>query len=185
MLLTLFYFYSCAQEYNERARAMKLNNEAMELSFGKDDSIILRNSIKLLNDAISIDSTYILAYSNKVSILFTLKEYIEVIKTIDKLSNFTEENAFNYLMKGISYKKMGDSVQADSSLKSALLIASKFGTNMDKAMYFELLVYFEGKEVALNKLVELYSEGIINEKLYDNFEEVIKQIDETDVFGDF
>lgn len=185
LLLIVINLFSCAQENKVREQAIKLNNEAMSYSLGKDDSISLKNSIKLLDSAIAIDSTYLLAYTNKVSLLFQLKNYEDVIKTIDKMSNFTEKSAYIFMMKGIAYKKIGFNELANSNLFEAFKISSNFKVNIDKAMYFHLLVYFESKEVALERLNELYRKGEIDENLYKNFNEVIRSMDETDVFKDF
>lgn len=185
MLLTLITFYSCAQKNEKREQAMKLNDEAMSLSLGKDDSISLKKSIKLLDKAITIDSTYLLAYSNKVSILFQLKNYNEAIRTLNKMSDISEKNAFIYMMKGIAYKKIGYNEIADSNLMSAFKLSSDFDTNMDKSIYFNLLVYFKGKEVAIERINELYKKGELDENLYQNYSEVISSIDEADIFKEY
>src|ERR1700733_3430849 len=78
---------------NVRGTATELNNKAINLSsknMGDIDSI--KKSLKLLDDAILIDSTYFNAYVNKISLLCTLGSYDELLTTMNRLIKLKGNN---------------------------------------------------------------------------------------------
>lgn len=174
-------FTSCSQDNQSKAKI--LNDQAMEMSLGTFDSVKINNAIKLLDSAIVIDSSYLLSYSNKVSLLFRVKKYKEGLQTLNVLSNYTENKSFIYLHKGIAYKYLGEYKKADLEFKNALEISSKLNNYQNKLMYFQLLVYFNNKQVALRELEKFFKENKISKIEYENIKEVILYLDESNVFN--
>lgn len=186
VILFIFFicqFNSCAQNLGSKEEAKKLNDTAMQLAFGSTDSIKIKNSIGMLDKAISIDSSYFMAYSNKISLLFQLDNDLEVLKTLNNLSKIVGENSFIFFTRGLAYKKIGKNELSYSNLMAAFELSSKLKDSLDKTMYCQLLVYFESKKTALNKLNELLNVGTIKKEEFSNLSDLIQSIDESDPLG--
>ncbi len=183
MFLSIMQFNSCAQNLGNRDEAKKINNSAMELSFGTTDTSKILISIKMLDKAISIDSSYFLTYSNKISLLFRLNKNLEVIETVNRLSKFVGENSLILFIRGIAYKKEREDSLSDYNLKSALEMSAELKNDFDKMMYSQLLVYFEGKKMALNKCNQLLNDGIILKDEFIELQNLIQSVDDSDPLG--
>lgn len=98
---------SCAKS-SERVGSLitkKLNDEACELSKHGNDSIM--RSIQLLDSAIRIDSSYILAYNNKLALLNRIQDFKSALTTLKAMEGRDDKNRSLYWLIGIHYEKIG------------------------------------------------------------------------------
>lgn len=100
MLISIVAIVSCADDkqmvYNQEA--IKLNNRAVEIAYYNPDS-----ALYLLDKATSIDPSYYLAYSNKVSSYCAIKDFENAIKACEKTVKLKPELAESLVMLGMLY----------------------------------------------------------------------------------
>ena len=75
--------------------------------------------LDLLNLAINCDSNFFLAYNNKVTVLSTKGEYQKVVKLLDEMLVFSDNNPQLIFLKGIAYEKLNDNATAEAVYKQA------------------------------------------------------------------
>ena len=98
---------SCAKSNERKPSSItrKLNDAAIELSkYGKDS---VMRSIQLLDSAIKIDSSYILAYNNKLSFLNQIRDYNGALTTLKAMEGRDDKNKSLFLLIGIHYERIG------------------------------------------------------------------------------
>src|SRR5688500_18651316 len=103
LIVSLFFSSLCiAQENDNRQLAIKLNNKAVDLIHLDPDS-----ALTLLDSAIMVDSQYVMAYNNKVTIHCQKGEYQIAIETIKKKLLLDPKQAESVLLLGMLYEKTG------------------------------------------------------------------------------
>lgn len=123
--LLLFLVVSCEGQNKKFTQydkeAIQLNNRAMDIlvnNHNNRDS--LKVAIALLERAIKIDSTYTLAYNNKVSILCKIGDFDSAIKTLDMVL-LVNENLFEAkTLKGWIFEKTGNITKAQEMYNMVL-----------------------------------------------------------------
>ncbi|HEY5370691.1 MAG TPA: hypothetical protein VIJ75_17030 [Hanamia sp.] len=153
----------------DRSEATALNNEALRISLNNPcnkDSI--QKSIKLLEEAIKLDDSCYMCYSNKAQMFCDFKMYDEAIKVLnrylDKFSdkfNFEELKGFIFERKGnidsalITYlhaiknydlKIQSDSNDINSQLNRAFLFFFTEGDNKAKMEYEKIYEKYPNNE---------------------------------------
>jgi tetratricopeptide (TPR) repeat protein len=110
-------------ELSARERARELNDSAMTLSH----NIAMRRSphtytdvVSLLNQALSIDSTYQLAYTNKITVLMNAEQYGKAIHLLRKLIKKRPHETHAKIQIGIAYELRGNTAKSQQYLKRAL-----------------------------------------------------------------
>lgn len=94
-------------------KAIKLNDEAMKKIIyarppvTKNDTFVITDAISLLDKAISIDSTYYLAYANKATLLSCLNRMKESLAAMKAIIRIKPDYAEGYVYIGIIYEKLG------------------------------------------------------------------------------
>lgn len=138
-LMTIFVsliICSCQQHSTEKQEhsaldAKALNDSAIALSMkAKEDRII--KALKLLDQAIEMDSTYYIAYWNKLTFLQDLGRTDEIRQTFQK---FERQYPFDPRVKmraGIFYENTGDSVTGYKKYTEAYQLYEAMLDTMDK-----------------------------------------------------
>jgi tetratricopeptide (TPR) repeat protein len=159
--------------------AQALNDTAI-LLFQKynyqEDS--LKKAIQLLEKAIKVDSTYAIAYSNKVSILCSLGDCQAALRTLEKLITFKKTNPTVFIIEGHILEKTGDIDKAIQKYKTAdslydVQIESKTNVTQNKLGKAYLQLFLKGKEdatIAFNKIkkdVPSQDAELMTETIYD------------------
>jgi len=121
LLLTLV---ACGQKRNEtekhivKAEAKRLNDSAMTLiRYMQDDSS--QKAILLFDQAIKIDSSYFIAFWNKLCLQGQLKQYDKAIATGKEILKLSKSPNYYFLI-GTFYYRLGDTVSANDYFKKTL-----------------------------------------------------------------
>jgi len=123
----LIALYSCGQKstkYKPNPAAIQLNNQAMTLVTHIDNPDSSRKAISLLNKATTIDSNYVLGYSNKLMFYCQLKQFDKAILTINKIISLRPNNHYTYLIGGLLYEKVGDTVFSKTYFTKSLTLCN-------------------------------------------------------------
>lgn len=126
-ILFLFLLGSCitfAQEYVPAA--IEKNNQAVKLMFHPDS---LEKAILLLDEAIAIDRSYVLAYTHKSQCLDRLGRVPEALQTCLSAEEYALENPYYYTLKGIYLEKNGKVEDAHNAYQKSFML---FGEELKK-----------------------------------------------------
>lgn len=121
LLLVIVIVLACGCK-DKRQRAIELNNEGWEL-MGTWMPDSLEMALAFFDKAIDMDSTYSVAYVNKVQCLNSLDRRAEIMSTMEKA--YRNADSKKHKMQALfsiamNYGTMGDSVKADSCLRKVL-----------------------------------------------------------------
>jgi len=131
-LVILFSCNNTQDSFNPKS--IELNNLAAKKMEIED----YKNALVLFDESISLDSTYYVAYNNKVNCLVAMKDFDEAIKT-NKLSlKIKPDLAEGHFFLGMLLDHNGDSIQAKNSYNESIKL-------------FENRI-LKGKSVETNKL---------------------------------
>jgi len=117
------------KEYTPNPRAIELNNYASRLihldildtELKRSDSLLFE-ALNYSEKAISIDSLYHLAYTNKVTVLYRLERYNDAIATLDKILEFKPYSAESLVYQGILFEKLKKHQDAHKKYDQALTL---------------------------------------------------------------
>lgn len=102
------------------AEVIKLNEQAT-LLINKRNETSYQEAIKLLDEAIRLDTTYYMAYSNKAVILTRLGKYNEAINIYRHLvANIKPDYPEAFTMLGMLYDKIGEKSTAKEYYEKAI-----------------------------------------------------------------
>jgi tetratricopeptide (TPR) repeat protein len=178
IILLMLVFFSCNNKY-DREKAKKFNNMAMEIAKSMDKESSSK-AIEYLDKAIQLDSTYYLAYWNKVNILSDCGKYSEALKLLFKIEPQMDLGAT--FLKAELYRKLKDTLEA-KKLYTKFLNNYKFNNTLEsKVLYFSLIckIYSYNKAIdslnAQSKSLEISTEDyeIIKESLQSLKDQEIK-----------
>ena len=110
LLYLIVMVYSCGNQ-----DPIELNKQAMEC-FQHGDLV---RANRLLNQAIELDSHYLLAYQNKLMVLNSLGEKAQLLQINKKLLELTPNDPNNLVRLGIMYELQNDSATATNYFLSA------------------------------------------------------------------
>ena len=156
-ILFLFLIYSSiviAQEYVPAA--VEKNNQAVKLMFRPDS---LEQAVLLLDEAIAIDSSYVLAYMHKAQCLDRLKRFPEALQTCLSAEKYALENSYYYTLKGVYLEKNGDVEAAHIAYQKSFML---FGEELKKTPHPNVCINYlmvkylcDGKEMSEQEMEEL------------------------------
>ena len=145
---------ACSKEKKVHPGALSLNNQACELiSKGK-----CADALGMLNQAISLDSTYTTAYANKMNLLVSLQRYGEALDVMDKIIELLPNDSYSYQFKGHILEKIGAYKNAKIYYKRA----------------YEL--YKEKKEIKANSCLQGFELKYLTEGIDTSKEEIISSM---------
>ena len=126
-LLSLISLYSCAQntpKYKVDPAAQELDNRAMSMFyfFGNPDSI--GKAISLLDSAIAIDSNYLRAHQDKLTLLLMLKQFDKALLTVNKMISLRPTALDFYLTRGYLHYRLGDENSSKADYQKSLTICT-------------------------------------------------------------
>lgn len=158
LILSLFLSFQCkAQDNDNRQLAMRLNDQAIDLMHRNPDYSLL-----LLDSAIKVDSQFVMAYSNKVTILCQKGEYHKAVETLKKSLLLDSKRAEAILFLGMLYEKTGQINYANIEYLKAVDLFTvrlqkedKFrsGNRLNRAIALILLGKDEGRR-ELNTIID-------------------------------
>ncbi|WP_288088272.1 tetratricopeptide repeat protein [Bacteroides acidifaciens] len=156
-ILFLFLFSSSitfAQEYVPTA--IEKNNQAVKLMFRPDS---LEKAILLLDEAIAIDSSYVLAYTHKSQCLDRLGRVQEALQTCLSAEKYALENPYYYTLKGVYLEKSGKVEVAHKAYQKSFML---FGEELKKKPdanvcinYIMAKYLYDGKEMSGQEMESL------------------------------
>lgn len=164
-------FYSCSPsptpKYPLPPITLKLHSMAMDLVpyINNNDSCL--KAIKLLDSATSLDSNYFLAYYNKVMFLNTLNEYGKAIVAIKNSIRIKPEANDLYMLGGLLYEKVSDSLLAAQYFRESLNICNKILDTMSKGNS-DYLMLMSNKVINLIMLGNHSEANKLLKKIYEN-----------------
>lgn len=118
-LLLIMCEVGCADRHKQ---AIELNNEAVDMmnTFHRDS---MNMALALFDKAIALDSSYVMAYSNKAKCLTYLGQRKQAVETYARYRDVTDvslEKMRCWTAMGVNYDVMGDSARADSCYRKAI-----------------------------------------------------------------
>jgi tetratricopeptide (TPR) repeat protein len=128
VVVIIFLTAGCSHSKKINPEALKLNNEAVQLfmdSVGMDSGRPLKKAINLLNQAIKIDSNYLIAYRNKFDYQIALKQLDSAIATGKQLIRLAPQDGTIRLRVGMAIERAGDTVRSVKYYKDALALLNK------------------------------------------------------------
>ncbi len=166
----LIALYSCGQnstKYKPDPAAIQLNDQAMTLVTHIDNPDSSRKAISLLNKATTIDSNYVLGYSNKLMFYCQLKQFDKAILTINKIISLRPNNHYSYLIGGLLYENVGDTVFSKTYFNKSLTlcIAVLDTMNIKNRDYVFMTI---NQAINLKMLNDSTKANKILKNLYDN-----------------
>ncbi len=135
--------------------AQTLNDSALSLfmkySYQKDS---LKKAVQFLDKAIKEDSSYVTAYSNRVSILCGLGDCQGALETLEKLITFRKTYPTPFILEGHILEKTGNLYEATQKYKIAdslydSLIESKINVIQNKIGKSYLQLFLKSKDDAV------------------------------------
>ncbi len=170
-IFILLAFTSCAQKNNHAVnpKARELNDSAIAL-MRYPDSLSHVKAISLFDQAIAIDSNYILAYYNKFECQKEIRQYSNAIQTGKQIIELRPNIPGNYESLGNICYMDGDSTSGDEYYGDALVLHNKIldtmsvsnkNYNMELLMKGEILMMLERYEQG-NQILKQLSEQQIN-----------------------
>jgi tetratricopeptide (TPR) repeat protein len=176
--LTVFLFitlYSCGQKpakHKADPAAVALNNKAMELVPFIDNPDCSKKALSLLDQATNIDSEYFLGFNNKLMFLYQLKQFDKAALTVNKLIDLRPSAHDLYLMGGVLYERLGDTISSKNHFQKSLTICNSVLDTMNvKNRDYDML--FMNKAINVIMLGDEAKGNELLKQLYD------KQTDDT------
>ena len=157
--ITAFLFFAiltacnpgCKEKHSRDPEAKLLNDSALKILMRSSKNEDYQKAIELLEKAITIDSTYVGAYHNKISFETLLKQYDKALITAKYLNKLRPENPNFIITTGILYEKNGDTISSANYFEKALMLYNHildtmnvsnhdyFALQMNKGISFILL----------------------------------------------
>lgn len=155
---------SCRDKIKERSynpKAIELNNRAMDIysiNVGNPDST--KKAIQLLDAAITLDSTYYVAYGNKSTILCGLGDEVGSLEVLKKILSIDSSILELKMGMGFMLEKMGKLNEANIIYKSVLhsydqkikLEPNNHNLKLDRAF---IILFTEGKDKGILEYKQL------------------------------
>lgn len=187
---------SCnAQDKKENANYNKesiaLNNESVKIILkggNRHDNLVRAN--QLLDSAINIDPSYVIAYGNKIQNLLSLKEYHLALDWSDSLLSIKPGSAETLTGKGLIYDKLGDTSRAQANYNTGNQIYktrynSDHSINNLKSLAFNYyLLYGKAKAFELITKEEYRFKNSPQEfKKINQFKNYLSNVKKEELFG--
>lgn len=171
------------KEYTPNPKAIELNNHASRLihhdildaGLNRSDSL-LYEALNYTEKAITIDSLYYLAYSNKATILCKLEKHDDAIAILEKILDFKPHYAEGIQAQGFIFEKINKHREAIIKYEQALkaydyrIKKGEYIINSKSSKAF-LLIFSKNKNQALKEI-----NNIIKKYPYSQEPKLMKQI---------
>lgn len=187
LFVSSFTFIACSPsnkvEERDRKQAIDKKDEALFLYINPTIEPELRGTdrtqkiMSLLDQSLSIDSTYISAYSLKAQILNDERSYIEAIDVLNKAFRYEKFITSNreyvvlglYLMKGILFEKLDSIKYAQDNYRKAILqmdlVLQKDSSNFNALLNRDYLeIFISDEDAALEKMNQLQKKDLTKEE---------------------
>ena len=163
--------YSCEKEDNKRKLAIAKQVESVNVYFKakyvnfNEDSLNL--AFLLIDESISIDSNYYLAYQTKTRYLTAEKKYDEALKVNDLvfLSGLEKDNLIAFAHRAALYELLKYDDLANKAYKEAISLyddrIEKYPDDLNALSIRAMLLFFsEGKDEGIEAYRELLSRSL-------------------------
>ena len=150
--------------------AVKKNNEAIAIMrWHVTDTDSLKKAIRLFDEAIRIDPTYKLAYTNKAQYLLYLHEKAKALEVILQIEHLEKDNPEYYVYRGMLLEVNGREEEAQQSYAKAIpLQERRFWKQKDLRSFtnYAFTLYIkDGKERTLEEVAgDLAGEVLAEDK---------------------
>lgn len=162
--------------YKPDSIALKLNNRAVLLigdaahTYDTLKSVLYDSAITYLNQAIEIDSSYLLAYTNKAQALQRKGSLEEAVEVLSKAEMIKPDFAEVLMGQGFLLEKMGKVELADKKYGQALKAYEKRLDDETRKIKAQsdiafLYVFLEDKNKAIDEIQNLVLENPDNDEL--------------------
>ena len=105
---------------------IRMNDYAVKLSTidnnNKDSTL---KALSILNEVIRIDSTYLIAHNNRLSVLIKLREREKALSQINKIISIRKEDSSLYMIKGHILEKLNLKKEANKEYSIATTLCEK------------------------------------------------------------
>ena len=177
--LLLVMLSSCAQKpekHKADPAAVALNNRAVDLVPFLENNDSSKKALSLLDQSTDIDSNYFLGYYNKLMFLYQLKQFDKAVLTVNKLIQLRPTAHDLYLMGGVLYERLSDTISSKKYFQKSLTICSAVLDTMNEknrdydmfSMNKAINLIMLGDEKGNELLKQLY-----NRQTDDSFKELI------------
>lgn len=158
------------------SNALRLNNKAARLigdaghSYDSLKGLLYDSAIAYLNQAIEIDSLYLLAYTNKAQALQRKGSLSQALEVLYKMEIIKPDLAEAIMGQGLILEKMGNTELANKKYSQALeAYAKRLENNPDNTRVQSdiafLYIFLEDKDKAIDEIQNLILEHPDNEEL--------------------
>jgi len=145
--------------------AFELNQSAILLfqnfSYSEDS---VKKALRMLNDAIYTDSTYYIAYMNKVSLLCALGLNDELLKELDEVVNLYRRDPQLICMEAYVLERAGQKEEAMVKYKEADVMYDDLIKSNQNILYNKigkafLQLFLKGKKEGIRRYNDLYHDN--------------------------
>lgn len=158
------------------SNALRLNNKAARLigdaghSYDSLKGLLYDSAIVYLNQAIEIDSLYLLAYTNKAQALQRKGSLEQALEVLHKMETIKPNLAEAIMGQGLILEKMGNMELANKKYRQALEAYEKRVKDDPKNIRAQsdiafLYVFLEDKNKAIDEIHNLVLENPTNDEL--------------------
>lgn len=173
--------------YKPDSIALKLNNKAVLLigdaahTYDTLKNVLYDSAITYLNQAIEIDSSYLLAYTNKAQALQRKGSLMEALEVLNRVEIIKPDFVDVIVGQGFILEKLGQMESADQKYKQALKAYEKRladdpqNDKVQSDIAF-LYIFLEDRNAALDEIRDLILENPESEQL-KMMEGLIKDFD--------
>jgi tetratricopeptide (TPR) repeat protein len=123
---------ACKNSNQESLSAKQINDSVITLTNGYQDSSKFKQAIKLLNDAIRLDSNYFDSYSKKVFFETAIGDFNGASKTSTQLIKFKPDSADLYFQRGLFKELINDSLSSKPDFSKGVFLYKLTLDTMDK-----------------------------------------------------
>lgn len=125
LLSTLFLQWNLCMGQNYAPEAVAKNNEAVKLRNKLTEKKDIEKAVRLLDEAIAIDPSYKLAYTNKARFLMYLGEKEKALNTILQMEEMDAENPYYLVYKGMLLEENAKKKLATAAYTQAVSLYEK------------------------------------------------------------
>jgi len=119
-LAVLIVLYACHPAAQQKLSADELNDSVIRMTANYTRPATYPEALRLMNEAIRIDSNNFLSHRNKLFFQESLKQFDSAIITLDKLIRLRPDSADLYFQAGFYHELYGDSLKAKPYFLHAL-----------------------------------------------------------------
>ena len=123
---------ACKNSNQQSLSVQQINDSVITLTNHYQDTSRFKQAIKLLNEAIRLDSNYFDSYSKKVFFETALGDFKGASKTSNQLIKFRPDSADLYFQRGLFKELINDSLSSKPDFSKGVLLYKLTLDTMDK-----------------------------------------------------